>query len=416
MERATTPGKTGTGQPRASAGEPPAPTGALKRKRLSDTPADRLDPTGGLVRRSPGRSGLAVAAVGVNQALDLLLGCEAEERAVLDALVTRRYLSLMQIARAYYPDRGRAYRHLQVLYQARGVNRCIKISARVAGLLGDPKHPEPIYYLDWNGKMAALLRAGGGAEEPLAGWDAKTIATPGLVDAQQLAVNELWSLLLGAARTTHQPGVTSPSLTLGWSEDAPGVGEANPASPLVQPSADLVLGFRVPGPGDFSIPDWQRAELSEDEWPAATAIGGSEDQDPPAPISYRRVVLEFETGQHNRGALVKTISGYNTLQTQPALYQARYGHRFPQVLLVVPQAKDRREQMLVWRKHYAVSPELGRGGVPVVVASLEELRNHEAQPGGILAARIWWHILASAPADPQPLTFWEAFQGTGMPG
>jgi len=279
----------------------------------------------------------------------------------------------------------------------------------VASFLGDAKHPEPTYFLDWNGKMAALLRAGAEPEDALPGWDDKTIASLGTLDAHRLGVNEAWSLLVALARQTYAAGNATRRVTIGWRGEADAQIEWGTPLNRVKPDAEILLCFRTARPSALAATDWQQALLTEDEWPTAAETSTAYDQEPQGSPIYRSVVLEFETGQHNRKALVAKIAGYNTLLTQEAVYHARYGSRFPRLWLVVPGAKDRREQSLIWRKHYSIRPKRGSTAVPLVLTSLEELRAAEGQPAGLTAAPIWWHIMDPDHDEPTALTFWQAF-------
>ena len=189
--------------------------GGPGRSPLSDQPHHRLDVTGALVRRQPNRTGSQIALVGAEPAMQMLLECDPEEGALLDALTERRYLTQEQIARVFYSNPTVAYRRVQTLYKQRGVSRCGTLAPRIASFVGDARHPATTFFLDWNGKMAALMRAGRDPEEALPGWDEKTIANLGTLDTHRLGVNEAWSFLIALARQTYRAGHLQRQLTIG---------------------------------------------------------------------------------------------------------------------------------------------------------------------------------------------------------
>jgi hypothetical protein len=334
----------------------------------------------------------------------LAAGYEAREYALLRALEQRQYLTLPQIARRFYGTITWAREQLAPLYRERMLTRLDPTPPWMARSIGAAHRRPWVYHLDWNGRWAL---EGPPAGEPLGPgqprarvrFDPATIALPNQTTGHLLGVNEIWSLFLGLARQSYAAGAAVP-LTVGWRDEvAAQIRYGRRKTDLVRPDAEILLRVGQPPwhpdllAREALRPPWQRAELPASDWPTAATLAARVQAEGALAVMYRLLLLEFETGSQHPLIMEQKIAGYNTLITNHrALWEARFGPRFPRLLIVVRSEEAVLPMAALWRRHFIIQPKAGSAAVPVLITSIPQLLRMEHQPEGLRGPG-WTHAM-----------------------
>lgn len=393
-----------------------------------------LDDKGSLLQSRPDETRFAWSKVpvGPEAALDLVAACEPREIQLLADLAARDYLTVDQITRVLYQAERTAQTHLYDLFAQRFVCRFDQTPSWMGRAVGVSQRPPGVYFLDWNGKYAleGLAAGSGNRSAQRLDWRPDRIAQPGATVAHQLGLNEVWSHLIAAARSTYPPAhtpVSGMTLMVGWQDEAGAVIRYGAAAhQVVRPDAEVRLRIGPPAPrlaslggSDAAPADWAQARLESRFWPATPdELTAAVNAETPDGVRYRTILVEFESGAHHPAALIEKIKGYNTLfQRAQARALARFG-RIPRIVVITRDAGQVDGMVALWRTHYfmagLVTP--GSGACPVLVSSLPALKAAQAGPGGVLG-RCWVNALdpeAGTGAPCQVLTLGEALGVTGL--
>jgi hypothetical protein len=334
----------------------------------------------------------------------LAAGYEAREYALLRALEQRQYLTLTQLARRFYGTTIWAREQLAPLYRERMLTRLDPTPPWMAKSIGATHRRPWVYHLDWNGRWALELGPGGDPLGPAhprtkVRFDPTTIALPNQTTGHLLGVNEIWSFFYALARQSYATGARAP-LTVGWRDEVEAqIRYGRRKTELVRPDAEIVLRVGQPPwhpdllAREALRPAWQRADLPAADWPTAATLAAQVQAEAALAVMYRLLLLEFETGSQHPLVVEQKIQGYNTLiASQRPVWEARYGPRFPRILIVVRTEEDVLPMAALWRRTFIIQPKAGSSAVPVLVTSIPQLLRMEQQPEGLRGSG-WTHAM-----------------------
>lgn len=371
-----------------------------------------LDADGALLQERPDDHYVPWTAYPVSPERARLLAAGYDERevAVVRAVEARQYLTIDQLARRFYGTPKYARKTLPQLYRDRMLARLDPTPPWMGRAIGAVRCPPWVFHLDWNGRWALELPPPGKPLTPgglKVHFDPATIALPHQGTGHLLGINEIWSLFLALARQSCTAGRTP--LAVGWRDEAAAqIRYGRRRVEVVQPDAEIVLRVGLPAwhpevlAQEATRPAWQRAELAADDWPTAAQLQAQVQPDATVAAVFRTLLLEFETGSQHPSAVEKKIQGYNTLIGQRAVWEVRFGPRFPRLLVVVRTRDAILPMVALWRQHFIIQPKPGSPAVPVLVTSIPDLVAAAGHPEGIRGA-CWVHAMDPDRAPDQDL-------------
>ncbi len=377
-------------------------------------PSPFLDADGALLRERPDDRYVPWTAYPATpeRARLLAAGYDERELAVVRAVEARQYLTIDQLARRFYGTPRYARKTLPQLYRDRMLARLDPTPPWMGRAIGAVRCPPWVFHLDWNGRWALELPPPGKpVSHQLARrqvhFDPATIALPHQGTGHLLGVNEIWSLFLALARRSY--GAGGPSLAVGWRDElAAQIHYGRRRTEVVQPDAEIVLRAGLPAwhpevlAQEAARPAWQRAELAASDWPTAALLQAQVQPDATVTAVFRTLLLEFETGSQHPSMVEKKIQGYNTLIGQRAVWEARFGPRFPRLLVVVRSRDAILPMVALWRQHFIIQPKPGSPAVPVLITSIPDLIAADGQAEGLRGA-CWIHAMDPDRAADQDL-------------
>ena len=378
-----------------------------RRRRNRDGHSRRDVPPGGVVTDGAGHLRVrrpdtyhhlwSAVPVGPRAALQMSIGLHERDFLIMLMAERAHTITTEQVARAFFDSLVTARKRMRVL-RGRRFLATPEVDHRVVssavGHRGDT-HNAPLV-LDWNGKY--LLEHLG---YELRTWDPATVAQANSRFGHTLAVSEVWSYIVAAARATqvtvvvagHIASGTRDRLAVGllneresvvyhegctgWSlqieksrasdldlrSKAPArmkkPGDWRPR-PLVRPDATLLLSVTSADSGNGSPPssyrgDWRKVVLpgipSPAEMRATEQLGRT---------SFRQMFLEMETGSNSPRDMADKVERYNRLYRllregdlmNGQGWRTLFGPTLPLILVAVRDTSQVDMQVTLWRAHF----------------------------------------------------------------